>query len=670
MNANSETGGYYVTVDAKGNYSGSISKIYVINPKDLNSDDIVILGVDSQYEYTGKEIKPMAELNDNGALATLTEDTDYTASYSDDVTNVGEKKITFTGKGNYTGSREVSYEIYGANPTGTVTIQADSETVAPGSELSVKTPAELGDAASYQWMKNGEPIEDATESTYTIPGNAEKGDEYTVAVTFGGNYSDMPLISEPVEVGKKMLEGSVEIKEDGNTITATVTGAPEDSYEIVWMKDGEETGVTGPTTYPVTDEDAGSTITAKIVPKDGSGYTGEVVSDPVKIDAAAPSVTVNLTPKDKAFEVKIDVAKHGATITNYIIKVYKGSGTEGEPVFSSLEGSVFENGNAEINVLDNGERVANGQVYTVTVEAVNDIGEAIGQAEVTPKAAGGGGGGGGAIDDETNTITIPKVENGSATVSPKSAAAGEKVTVTLKADEGFEPDGVVVTDSKGKPVEVKDNGDGTYTFVMPNGPVTVTPTFKPSDDHEKVCPAKKFTDVDITQWYHLDLDFVLNEGMMNGTSDTTFDPQGTTNRAMIVTILYRLEGEPKAAEAPFTDLTQDWYKAAVGWAAENGIVKGTSATTFAPIDPITREQFATILYRYANYKKYDVSQKADLSKYTDQNKIHDYAKDAMAWANAAGLITGMTETTLQPTGNATRAQAAAIFHRFCENVAK
>ena len=279
-----------------------------------------------------------------------------------------------------------------------------------------------------------------------------------------------------------------------------------------------------------------------------------------------------------------------------------------------------------------------------------------------------GGGGGGA---PSYKVEVPDdVENGSVAVKPTSAKEGDTVTITPTPDEGFVVEDMKVTDKDGKEIEVKDNGDGTYSFVMPDGPVTVTPKFKPSADHVDYCPAKKFTDVDITQWHHLDLDYVLNKGMMNGTSDTTFEPQSTTNRAMIVTILWRLEGEPKAKESAFTDLTQDWYKAAVGWAAENGIVNGTSATTFAPTDPITREQFAAILYRYADHKKYDVSQKADLNKYTDADSISGYAQDAFGWANAAGLINGMTETTLAPQGNATRAQAAAILHRFCEKVAK
>ncbi|MBQ1302889.1 MAG: S-layer homology domain-containing protein, partial [Firmicutes bacterium] len=315
------------------------------------------------------------------------------------------------------------------------------------------------------------------------------------------------------------------------------------------------------------------------------------------------------------------------------------------------------------------EELAEGTYY-VRVAAKDNVLASEPQTIKIKYSAPSGGGGGGGIDDETNEITVPDVENGSAAVSPKDAAAGTKVTVTAQPDEGFEADGVEVMDEDGNPVEVKDNGDGTYSFVMPDGPVTVTPKFKPSADHVDYCPAKKFTDVDITQWYHLDLDYVLNKGMMNGTSDTTFEPQSTTNRAMIVTILWRLEGEPKAKESAFTDLTQDWYKAAVGWAAENGIVNGTSATTFAPTDPITREQFAAILYRYADHKKYDVSQKADLNKYTDADSISGYAQDAFGWANAAGLINGMTETTLAPQGNATRAQAAAILHRFCEKVAK
>ena len=139
---------------------------------------------------------------------------------------------------------------------------------------------------------------------------------------------------------------------------------------------------------------------------------------------------------------------------------------------------------------------------------------------------------------------------------------------------------------------------------------------------------------------------------------------------MIVTILYRLENEPAVSgDLPFTDVERGaWYADAVAWAAANDIVNGTSATTFAPNSPITREQMATMLYRFAAYKGYDVSQKADLSGYTDAASISGYAKDALAWANAQKLITGVTDTTLNPQGSATRAQVATILMRFCESI--
>ena len=137
-------------------------------------------------------------------------------------------------------------------------------------------------------------------------------------------------------------------------------------------------------------------------------------------------------------------------------------------------------------------------------------------------------------------------------------------------------------------------------------------------------------------------------------------------------ILYRLENEPAVSGgSAFTDVESGaWYADAVAWAAANDIVNGTSATTFAPNSPITREQMAAILYRYAAYKGYDVSQKADLSGYTDAASISDYAKDALAWANAQKLITGVTDTTLNPQGSATRAQVATILMRLCETVVK
>lgn len=180
-----------------------------------------------------------------------------------------------------------------------------------------------------------------------------------------------------------------------------------------------------------------------------------------------------------------------------------------------------------------------------------------------------------------------------------------------------------------------------------------------------------FSDVKTSAWYHEDVQYVSENGLMKGTGENLFSPDATTTRGMIVTILYRLEGEPSPTGAcPFQDVASGkYYEKAITWAAENGIVSGFSADTFGPDQNITREQMAAILYRYATYKKYDVSTAGDLSKFPDADKVSSYAVDAMKWANAAGLINGSNDGKLYPAGNATRAQVAAILTRFCKNIA-
>ena len=181
-----------------------------------------------------------------------------------------------------------------------------------------------------------------------------------------------------------------------------------------------------------------------------------------------------------------------------------------------------------------------------------------------------------------------------------------------------------------------------------------------------VTPTLPFADVKSGDWFYEAVQYVYDKGMMTGVEADRFAPASTTTRGMIVTILYRLENEPAVSGgSAFTDVESGaWYANAVAWAAANDIVNGTSATTFAPNSPITREQMAAILYRYAAYKGYDVSQKADLSGYTDASSISGYAKDALAWANAQKLITGVTDTTLNPQGSATRAQVAQMLMNF------
>ena len=175
-----------------------------------------------------------------------------------------------------------------------------------------------------------------------------------------------------------------------------------------------------------------------------------------------------------------------------------------------------------------------------------------------------------------------------------------------------------------------------------------------------------FLDVTKSDWFYEDVAYVYENGLMNGMGEGQFGPQGTTTRGMIVTILYRQAGSPAASGNPFADVDPgQYYAQPIAWAASHGIVNGISATTFAPDDPITREQMATILYRYARYQGEDVSDQGNLSAFADADTISAYAKQAMAWANGAGLINGVENNRLNPTGQAFRSQVVAILHRFC-----
>ena len=242
-------------------------------------------------------------------------------------------------------------------------------------------------------------------------------------------------------------------------------------------------------------------------------------------------------------------------------------------------------------------------------------------------------------------------------------SASDNGTVTITPDEGYEISKITVN---GKEVAIP--ADGKLTGLDKNDEVVVTfekiETEQPDDGKEP------FADVADGAWYADAVQYVYENGMMNGISDTQFGPDGTTTRAMIVTILHRLENEPAAAASDFTDVAAgSYYADAVAWAAENGIVNGISDSSFAPDNAITREQLATILYRYAQFKGYDVTADSSLDAYTDASQISSYAETAMQWASGEGLINGVTATTLDPQGSATRAQVATILMRFVENIA-
>ncbi|MFR9171850.1 S-layer homology domain-containing protein [Evtepia sp.] len=263
-------------------------------------------------------------------------------------------------------------------------------------------------------------------------------------------------------------------------------------------------------------------------------------------------------------------------------------------------------------------------------------------------------------------ITVEATQGGTVVVTPTSAKAGTTVTLTPVPDQGFALDTLAVTDRFGNPVSLTEGANGTYTFVMPDGQVTVTATFT-----ETAPEPLPFTDVAEGDWFYDAVRYAYENGLMDGVGGNRFAPNSATTRAQLVTILYRLEGQPAVSgDLPFTDVEAGtWYTDAILWAAQNNIVNGVSDTEFAPGDDLTRQQLVTILYRYAKAKGCDVSASADLSGYPDADQVQGYAQPTMAWAVAEGIVEGM-DGNLNPAGNASRAQIATILMRFCEGVAQ
>ena len=262
-------------------------------------------------------------------------------------------------------------------------------------------------------------------------------------------------------------------------------------------------------------------------------------------------------------------------------------------------------------------------------------------------------------------ITTESTSGGKVTASRSSAAARTTVTLTAAPDDGFRLESLTVTDRSGKNVTLTDKGDGTYTFIMPAGAVTVKAVFVP------VGGGLPFTDVPAGAWYAEGVRYVYANGLMNGTSGTTFSPDIATSRAMIATILWRMAGSPAANfDMEFSDVPQgQWYTEAVRWAASEGIVNGYGNGLFGTSDPATREQFAAMLWRYAQKVGCDVhiGEDTNILSYTDAADLSEYAVPAMQWAVGAGIINGTGDgSTLTPQGEATRAQTAVMLMRFCE----
>ena len=297
----------------------------------------------------------------------------------------------------------------------------------------------------------------------------------------------------------------------------------------------------------------------------------------------------------------------------------------------------------------------NGNDFTGTISAGAgyEMNTATNEGKITytfTRISTGGSGSSGASGDYI--ISVDKTTGGKVTVNPGRADKGDEVTITAVPNDGYELSSLTVTDKDGDTVRVSSEGNDKYTFTMPSGAVTVKAVFV-REGSPVVTPVTSFTDVAESFWAYNEIQWAAENGYMNGTSATSFNPTGTVTRQQVWMILARMAGANPA------DMS-----AAKTWAVNNGISDGTN-----PGGAVTRQQLVSLLYRFAGQNGYDTSAKADLSGYPDVASLASYATDAMAWAVANGIVGGTTQGTLNPAGTANRAQFAVLLWRFYQTSA-
>ena len=272
----------------------------------------------------------------------------------------------------------------------------------------------------------------------------------------------------------------------------------------------------------------------------------------------------------------------------------------------------------------------------------------------------------GELPDDYTYMEVQKLTNGN--------------WVTIKDDEDpytyykYSSDSLLEQDLASVNWLLRDVEDGTYRLVYNGYSLDAFGNYNyftaySSEFTVGIYNETPFKDVSSANWFYPHVKYVYENGLFAGTSDNTFSPNTTMTRGMLVTVLWSLEGKPTAKASSFNDLTDDWYVKAVNWASANGIVTGYDESTFAPNDPVTREQVAQILYKYSQYKGYNTSASAELTSFTDSAAVSDWAITSVKWAVASKLIVG-DQGYIKPTASATRAEVAAILHSYKTNIAK
>ena len=649
-NVQTNAGSYQLTVTAKAlsNYIGSVNKDFTIAKKSITPT----IEVTGTYTYTGSAITPTYAVKDGStALAA----TDFNAVVTDNI-NAGNGKITVTAAdtGNYTFSEKQETFVIGKATYGDQTTTGSAKYGATGSvDLSsyLKDGYVIGTITKTNAsIFESDPSMDETSLKFTftnVSGNAGQTAEITVPVTSATNY-DTYSIKVTVTVNAKTIP----------TVTAptAVSSLTYDGTAQALISAGATNG--GEMQYSLTSGSGYSTAIPTATNANNYTVYYRVVGDSEYADVAEVSVSVTIAKKAVTVKPKSFTITKGSAIPTFELEYTGLVGSDTLTPSATPDFTCYEtDGTTPVSTT-----TAAG-TYTITwtnesattftgADNYNVAKTATGTLTINNPAPSGGGGG---SYTPTYSVTVDKAENGSVTVSPKSASKGTTVTVTVKPDEGYELDTLTVTDKDGKAVTVTEK-DGKYTFTMPASKVTVKATFA----EIVVAPENPFVDVAESAYYYDAVLWAAENGITGGVDDTHFAPNAPCTRAQIVTFLWRAAGSPEPATAnSFADVPADsYYAKAVAWAVEQGITTGTGDGKFSPNAPCTRAQSVTFLWRSQKSPASDsVNPFADVAAGT-------YYNNAVLWAAENGITGGTSATTFSPDAPCTRAQIVTFLYRY------
>lgn len=503
-------------------------------------------------------------------------------------------------------------------------------TIANAVEIQLSAP----DATTpYQERKLIETTADANNFTVSSPYQLKKQTEYNGTYI----YAFIPVTS--VTLAPETLS-----IEEGKTAGLTATISPANASDQQFSWDVEDTEIAS--VYGYTSE----TKTVTALKKGQTQIT-------VTVDGQTASCTVTVTPRTISVE--------SITLNKTQLSLVKGATeTLAATVLPTTDKTViWESSDTAVATVKDGivTAVAAGNA-TITAKA----GEKTATCAVTvtnPSNSGSSSGGGGGSSTPRYAVTVPdKTENGSLSVTPKNAKRGSNVTITATPDKGCEVDEIVAKDAKGNKLTLKDNGDGTYTFTMPASKVTIEATFTEKQADEPVAPEKLFADVSAEEYYYEAVKWASENGVTGGIGENLFGAKLPCTRAQIVTFLWRAAGSPEPkGMSGFVDVSADaYYAKAVAWAVEQGIVSGTSATTFSPDAVCTRAQSVAFLYRAFGEKVNKAAGFSDVS-------ADAYYADAVAWAVENGVASGIGGGLFAPDQDCARGQIVAFLYRAYQN---